>query len=274
MAFTSVDGVALITGATGIGQETGFAFAEAGALAVVFADLNEQGVLESAEASKKYASNPKFRAIGIKVDVTSQTSVKAMVDKTIKEFGRIDYSVNSAGVNSSAEHTTDIELEKYAAVIDVNLTGVMLCVSIVSKAMSTQTPVIYQGRHKERSLGRGCIVNVGSAASFAPGPNMMAYVASKHGVMGITKTAALDNEKYGIRVNAICPSYVDTPMIERAVKRVPGLEKMIAKASPLGRSAVPEEVANVIVFCCSPSASYINGIGLPVDAGMLLTARL
>ncbi|KAF7937539.1 uncharacterized protein EAE98_001853 [Botrytis deweyae] len=131
-----------------------------------------------------------------------------------------------------------------------------------------------KGRHgDERSLGLGCIVNLGSGLSYGAGPGMMAYVASKHAVMGITKVAALDNAKHEIRVNALCPSWVKTPMLERSLARWAGLEKVIQAVSPARRAATPEEVANVAVFLCSPSATYVNGTGLLIDAGMMVTAH-
>lgn len=274
-SFSSVKGVALITGAAaGIGEETGFAFAEAGALGVVFADVNEEGAAANAVKSKEYATNPKYRAVSIKVDVTKLASVQAMVDFAVKEFGRIDYSVNSAGVTSeSASSVLDLDMENFDRILAVNSRGVMMCVGAVTKAMMSQEPLTHKGRHGERSLGRGCIINLASSASYVSGPQMLAYTTSKHAVMGITKSAALDNAKYHIRVNAVCPFFVDTPMLQQALKRVPPLAKRIEIVSPLGRAALPEEVADIIVFLCSPSASFVNGNGMMVDAGAFLTTR-
>ncbi|KAK3172342.1 hypothetical protein OEA41_005663 [Lepraria neglecta] len=271
----SLNGFALITGAaSGIGQETGFSFAEAGASGVLFADINKQGAQESAEMSKKFAKNPEYRAIAVKVDVTDPESVQSMVDTAIKEFGRIDHSVNSAGVSSSSDApVSDLSLEDYARITDTNIKGTMLCVRAVSKAMSTQEPLTYEGRRGSRSLGRGSIVNMGSASSYVGTPGTMSYTTSKHAIIGLTKTAAQDNKKHHIRVNAICPSWVDTPMMERILQRKPQLEQVIEKVSPLERMAEPEEVADVIVFLCSPSASYVNGTGLLVDAGLTLSVH-
>ncbi|KAI9639988.1 hypothetical protein NHQ30_011657, partial [Ciborinia camelliae] len=262
--------------AAGIGEETGYAFAEAGAAGVVFADLNYEGASANAEKSKAFAINPKYRALAIKVDTTDPNSVQAMVDFTIKEFGQIDYSINSAGVGAtSLKPTSDIDIDNFDSTIAINTRGTMLCVRAVTKAMSIQEPAIYKGRHgEERSLGRGVIVNLGSGLSFGAGPGMMAYVASKHALMGITKVAALDNAKHQIRVNALCPSWVKTPMLERSLGRWPGLAKVIQAASPAGRPAIPEEVANIAVFLCSPSATYVSGTGFLVDAGMMVTAHI
>jgi len=271
----SLSGVALVTGAaSGIGQETAYAFAEAGAVAVVFADINEQGAQESAEKSKKFAIHAEYRALAIKVDITDEDSVQAMVDLAVKEFRRIDYSVNSAGLgNLSYSPASDIKLDIFDKTIETNIKGTMLCIRAVSKAMATQESLTYESRHGQRSLGRGSIVNLGSLSSLVGAAGMMAYTASKHAVLGMTKVAALDNMKHHIRVNAVCPGWVDTPMFQASLKRIPQLSQMVQSMSPLGRAAAPEETANVIVFLCSPSASYINGTEIVVDAGMTLSVN-
>ncbi|CAG8954692.1 hypothetical protein HYFRA_00004614 [Hymenoscyphus fraxineus] len=276
MAFTTLTGFALVTGAgAGIGQEVGFAFAEAGAAGVLFADLHLENATANAETSKEYAGNPSYIALAIQVDVRVPESVQAMVDFARGAFGRLDYCVNSAGVGAtSLLATKEIDIANFDTTLSINVKGTMLCVRAVSQAMSTQEPLSHQGRHGERSLGRGAIVNIASATSYVAGPKMMAYVASKHAVIGITKTAALDNTPHHIRVNALCPSYVHTPMYTRSLARVPALGKLIERASPLHRPACVEEVANLAVMMCSPSASYVNGTGLLVDAGMLLSANV
>ncbi|KAL8958782.1 MAG: hypothetical protein Q9193_004227, partial [Seirophora villosa] len=257
---TSVDGVALITGAAaGIGKETAFAFAEAGARGVVLADLNHDGANKVVEECKQFSKHPEFRAIAVKVDIVNEESVDAMVRSAMDEFGRIDYSVNSAGMgNVSGAMTPNIKVDGFSKTIETNVLGTMLCVRAVSKAMAGQEPLTHQGRRGSRNLGRGSIVNLGSVNSYCAAPGMMPYTASKHAVVGITKTAAIDNVKNGIRVNAVCPSWVDTPMMQASMERTPPLGGIIKAASPLGRAADPEEVADYIVFLCSPSASYIN----------------
>ncbi|KAI4115300.1 MAG: hypothetical protein LQ345_004077 [Seirophora villosa] len=270
---TSVDGVALITGAAaGIGKETALAFAEAGARGLVLADLNHDGAKKVVEECKQFSKHPEFRAIAVKVDIVDEESVDAMVRSAKDEFGRIDYSVNSAGMgNVSGAMTPNIKVDGFSKTIETNVLGTMLCVRAVSKAMAGQEPLTHQGRRGSRDLGRGSIVNLGSVNSYCAAPGMMPYIASKHAVVGITKTAAIDNVKNGIRVNAVCPSWVDTPMMQASLERIPPLGGIIKAASPLGRAAEPEEVADYIVFLCSPSASYINGTGLIVDAGLTLT---
>ncbi|KAI5917479.1 hypothetical protein F4810DRAFT_696274 [Camillea tinctor] len=270
-------GIALVTGAaSGIGKETAFAFAEAGVTGVVFADANEQGAQDAAEKSILCAKNPNYRPIALKVDIASEDSVQAMVNTTVKEFGRIDYSVNSAGIgNISPALAPNIDVDVFCKTMEINIKGTMLCVRAVTKVMSSQEPVTYtSSRHGERSIGRGSIVNLASINSFIAPPGMAPYVASKHAVMGITKSAAMDCMKHHIRVNAVCPAFTDTNMMQASFQRVPGLETIVNTATPLRRPAVTEEVADYIIFLCSPSASYINGTGLVIDSGITLTAHL
>ncbi|KAF7914940.1 hypothetical protein EAE99_010361 [Botrytis elliptica] len=277
MSFAKVTGVALVTGAAaGIGRETGYAFAEAGALTVVFADIDSEGAKTSAEKSKEFAANSQYQSFAIKVDVADAVSVQSMVDWMVEKFGRIDYVVHSAGLGAtSLKPTSDVDIDNFDQIHSVNTRGTMLITRAVTKAMSTQEPLTTKGRHgDERTLGRGSIVHIASAFSYIAAPGMMAYVASKHAMMGIVKVAALDNAKYQIRINALCPTWVQTSMLERSIGRWKGLEAVIQKASPAGRAATAEELANVAVFMCSPSASYVNGSGLIVDAGMTVTAHI
>ncbi|KAM3158724.1 Short-chain dehydrogenase RED2 [Botrytis cinerea] len=277
MSFAKVTGVALVTGAaTGIGRETGYAFAEAGALVVAFADINFEGAKMSAEKSNGFAKNSSYQSFAIQVDVADVDSVQSMVDRMVEKFGRIDYLVHSAGLGAtSLKPTSDLDIANFDETLSVNTRGTMLITRAVTKAMSTQEPLTTEGRHgDERSLGRGSIVHIASAFSYIAAPGMMAYVASKHAMMGMVKVAAVDNAKYQIRINALCPSWVQTSMLERSLERWKGLEAIIQKASPAGRAATAEELANIAVFMCSPSASYVNGSGLIVDAGMTVTAHI
>lgn len=191
------------------------------------------------------------------------------------------------GTDSNAP-TADASVEEFDKLAEINTRGTMLCVRAVSKAMAVQEPLMYRGRHGQRSLGRGSIINITSVMSFIGARGKLPYAASKHAVMGITKTAgksrmlslgmiflirdaALDNTAHHIRVNAICPSWVDTAMMAADFDKQPELKGIIQAVSPVGRMAVPEEVGDVIVFLSSASASYINGQGLIVDAGLSLT---
>ncbi|KAI0191939.1 NAD(P)-binding protein [Astrocystis sublimbata] len=270
-------GIALITGAaSGIGRETAFAFAEAAVDGVAFADINEHGAQESAKESRRYATNPNYRCISIHVDICNEESVQKMVDTTIKEFGRIDYSVNSAGIgNTSGAVMLNLKADFFSKIMDINVRGTMLCNREVARAMSKQEPLTYvSSRHGSRTLGRGSIVNLASVNSFIAVPGMMPYTTSKHAVVGVTKSAALDCAQFHVRVNSVCPSWTDTAMMQASLVRVPSLGQLIKTASPLGRAANPEEVADCILFLCSPSASYVNGASLLIDAGLSLTAHV
>ncbi|KAI9660438.1 MAG: hypothetical protein M1821_009788 [Bathelium mastoideum] len=271
----SLDGIALVTGAaSGIGKETGFAFAEAGCRGVVFADVDEEAATFAAEESKQYARHPSYRSVAVRVDVTDEKSIDDMVGTTVKEFGRIDYSVNSAGVsNAGGANILEQDIEPFERVLKINATGTTLCVRAVSRVMAKQEPLTYKGRHSERSIGRGAIVNVGSVNSVVATSRLLNYVTSKFAVMGITKTAALDNIANQIRVNAVLPGWCDTPMLEGPLNRNSKLSEWIHSVVPGGRIATPEEIADYIVFVCSPGASYINGTGMLIDNGLTLTVN-
>lgn len=202
--------------ASGIGKETVLSFAEAGVQAVVCADLNEDGAKQVVEESKRYAKHAEYQAIAVKLDISDEESVKSLVATTVKEFGRIDYAVNSAGVGTiSIPHTChrprrvktnlhkflQIDLENYGSFTpsvdinvvtkmnDVTIKGAVLFVSATMRVMTEQQPRKYNGRYGERSLGKGSIVLLGSANSLAAAPGMVAYTAAKHALLGITKAA-------------------------------------------------------------------------------------
>ena len=177
--------------------------------------------------------------------------------------------------------------------MNVNVKGILICNRAMSKAMAAQEPRTFKSRNGTRDIGRGSIVNVASANSYAGLPGKTAYVTSKHAVMGITKSAgtlpsfpvdsellddrfavAIDNTAHRVRVNAVCPSWVRTPMLEEEIRLNPSVPDAIKAACPFGRIAEPEEVADVIVFLCSPGASYVTGTGLIIDAGLTLTLHL
>ncbi|KAI0153203.1 NAD(P)-binding protein [Xylariaceae sp. FL1272] len=268
-------GFALVTGAaSGLGRESAIAFAAAGAEGVLFADIDVQGAEKAAEESKQYAKSSKYRAEFVEVDVTSEESVNKMVAFAKEKFGRIDYSVNSAAIgNISRARAPHIKADVFRKTIETNVTGTMLCVSAVTRLMMEQEPHTYTSRYGTRSLGRGSIVNLGSLNSYIAYPGTLSYTTSKHAIIGITRAAAMDCRRDQIRVNAVCPFYVDTPMMQTSIERNPGLNEMIKGASPLGRAATVDEVADYIIFLSSPSASYINGTGLAIDAGVTLTAQ-
>ncbi|KAF2112765.1 hypothetical protein BDV96DRAFT_497328 [Lophiotrema nucula] len=276
MAAKKTPGIALITGAaSGIGKDTGIAFAESGALRVIFADLNEPGANEAAFESKKYATNLQYEGRALKVDVTIEEDVQRMVDMVVHDHGRIDYFVHSAGIGpDSAKPISDLSLNEFDKVGNVNLKGTLLCNRAVLKAMGAQSTSTYEGRNGSRDIGRGSIVNVGSLNSLGPLPGKLPYTAAKHGVTAITKTAALESSKLGIRVNMVCPSWVASPMTDAEREMNPHLEGLIKIAVPCGRMATTDEVSDTITFLCSPAASYITGQAIVIDDGLSLTVRL
>ena len=226
--------VALVTGgASGIGQATARRLTASG-LQVVVADL----------------------ATG--TDVTDPAAVDAMIADVVALHGRLDVAVNAAGVSGAYANIADTDVDEWRRVIDVNLTSVFLCVRAELRQMQAQDPP------------GGVIVNVASAAGSMGVPGLAHYSASKHGVIGLTKTAALEVARRGIRVNAVLPGTVDTPMLRRFAGSAEAVQKMGAMA-PVGRAANAEEIAGAIVWLTTDAASYVTGAAVPVDGGALAT---
>ncbi len=236
---------ALITGASsGIGAATALAFAEAGAN-VVLADVNDADVVLQAIQ----AINGK--AIYINADVRQSEQVQQLIESSVKEYGQLDYAFNNAGIIGAAYEAIDqFEESVWDDVIDVNLKGVWLCMKYQIKHMLSQ--------------GSGSIVNMSSTAGLVGSHLGSAYIASKHGVVGLTKAAAVEYAKANIRVNAICPGMTDTKAIEDVFK---GKVARVKAAHPLGRLGTPEEIASSVLWLCSDDASFITGHTLTVDGG-------
>ena len=243
------DKVALVTGgSSGIGRATALAFARDGAKVAV-ADLNIVGGQETVSLIAGAGGEACF----IEADMGEAASVAAMVEKTVETYGRLDYAHNNAGIEGVLKRTSEQAEEDWAPVIQINLTGVWLCMK-------------YEIPHMLRQ-GGGAIVNTASGAGLIGVKRMAAYVASKHGVVGLTKTAALEYAKSGIRVNAVCPGVIKTAMVDRVSGNRPDvLDKMIA-AEPIGRSGQPEEIAEAVVWLCSDAASFVTGHAMAVDGG-------
>lgn len=237
----------IITGAAnGIGKATAIAFGERGANVVV-ADI--VGTSETVNAITLAGG----KAIGVKCDISKESDVKAMVEKTIATYGKLDYAFNNAGIEGVMTLTQDYTEEAWQRTIDVNLKGVWLCMKYEILEML--------------KTGGGSIVNCASIAGLVGFFGASAYVASKHGVVGMTKTAALENAKTGIRINAICPGVIHTPMIDRYTKGDKQIESQLASAAPMSRMGQPEEIADAVIWLCNPGASFVTGQAIAVDGG-------
>ncbi|KAF2164457.1 hypothetical protein M409DRAFT_56719 [Zasmidium cellare ATCC 36951] len=271
MAYFQTKGVAFVTGsAGGIGQGAANALAAAGATAIAFADIDEARVKAAAEESKKHAIDSNYRVKAFRLDTSDRKAVEEVVQAVAEEFGRIDYLVHSAGVDQvEYAPVPDDDPDDFDRVQRINATGLLNVSRAVAKVMEAQEPRQFTTvSGTQRDLGRGVIVNVASAAAFVGIPAKVGYVASKWASLGITKTLAVDLAPKGIRVNCMCPTWVDTPMFKGEQEKIPPITDLIKKINPAGRPAEVDEVGNSIVYLCSPAASYVNGHALTLDAGM------
>jgi len=242
--------VAFVTGAAnGIGRAAALAFAREGA-SVVVADVSEQGNQETARLVEEAGG----RALAVRCDVSRAGDVKAALGKAAEAFGRLDYAFNNAGVEQPLTAAADLTPEQWDRIVGVDLRGVFLC-------MRHEIPLML--RH-----GGGAIVNTSSGAGVKGFAGQAAYCAAKFGVVGLTKAAALDYAKANVRINAVCPGIVETPMMDRFSGGTPeGRERVIAQ-EPVGRMGRPEEIAAAVLWLCSPGASYVVGQAVTVDGGM------
>ena len=243
----------LVTGAgSGIGRATAMAFADQGAQVVV-ADLNAAG----GEETVRMIEDVGGQALFVQADVSKAGDVEAMIKRTVGAYGRLDFAFNNAGIEGTTlVRTADYTEEAWDRVINVNLKGVWLCMKHEIAQMVLQ--------------GGGAIVNTSSVAGLQ-GSRLAgaAYGASKHGVIGLTKTAALEYAQEGIRVNAVCPGIIETPMLERGFRGDSEVEARFAVAQPIGRVGTAEEVAQAVVWLCSDDASLVTGLAMAVDGGMV-----
>jgi NAD(P)-dependent dehydrogenase (short-subunit alcohol dehydrogenase family) len=243
---------ALVTGGgSGLGRASAIALARAGATVTV-ADVDEQGGKETVTLVFEEAGGD---ADFVRADVTQADEVEAMVDKTVARWGRLDCALNNAGTTGVSAPTADHTLEDWNRAIALNLTGVFLCLKYEIPAML------------ERG---GAIVNMASGAGLVGFAGLPAYVASKHGVVGLTRAAALEYASQGLRVNAICPGSTRTPMLEGFMGGDEQVERMMTRAVPLGRLGRPEEIADAVVWLCSDAASFVVGHALAVDGGSVI----
>ncbi|BCZ77770.1 oxidoreductase [Paraburkholderia terrae] len=245
--------VALVTGAgSGLGLAAAQAFAAEGAC-IVLADVDEGAV--KAAAARLVASG--HRALAVHCNVADEAQVKAMVDLTVATYGRLDAAYNNAGINSPVAETADASGDEFERVHGVNLRGVWNCMKYELLQM--------------REQGSGAIVNCSSLGGLVGIAGRGVYHASKHGVIGLTKSAALEYAARGIRINAVCPGIIETPMVADMLEREPEAMQELMKEQPIGRLGRSDEIAAAVLWLCSPAASFVIGHALAVDGGY--TAR-
>lgn len=245
--------VAMITGSgAGIGRATARKFAAEGAKVVV-SDVNQL----AGEETVSLIGAAGGEALFVSCDVSDPDAVEGLVAKTVKDFGRLDCACNNAGIEGVIAPLIDQKLSDFDSVISINLRGVFLCLQAEIRQMLTD--------------GGGAIVNLASVAGLIGFPGLSPYVATKHAVNGLTKNAALEYGKSGIRVNSICPGGIDTRMLDSLAEQATGgaqtSQDMMNPLHPIGRIGKPEEVAELIVWLCSPLASFVTGANVPIDGG-------
>ena len=243
--------VGLVTGGTsGIGRETAVLFAKAGAKVVVAGRREVQGN-ETIEMVRAAGGDALF----VKSDVSKAAEVETLIQKVVERFGRLDIAFNNAGIEGVQAPIVRQSEEDWDRTIAINLKGVWLCLK-------------YEIRQMLRQGGGGAIVNMASTIGLIGTAGVAAYSASKHGVIGLTKTAALENAKSGIRINAVCPGFTETPMADR-IFRAPAVRKYAVDCHPIGRFGRPAEIAEAVVWMCSDRASFMTGQSLVLDGGFL-----
>ncbi|KAK0191524.1 3-oxoacyl-reductase [Armillaria mellea] len=258
-----LQGIALVTGAAGgIGRATAIAFARAGVAGVHLTDVRSMLLEDTAKDAISAATNSNFRVFTSVVDTTKEDHVVQMVNDTVKTFGRVDYAANVAGVLDNPSVTADVTMSEYDRVNNINARGVFMCMREELRAMLKQDPVVHI---PGRPAIRGAITNLGSLAAQLATPGMNSYTASKHAVVGMTKAAALNHALDAIRVNVLCPGFVDTEMLGD-VWDVNQSED-VREAIPMKRMGCPEEIADHVLFSVSQLSSYMTGHLWIVDGG-------
>jgi NAD(P)-dependent dehydrogenase (short-subunit alcohol dehydrogenase family) len=242
--------VALVTGAgSGIGRASALAFARHGARVVV-SDIAVESGRETVDMIERAGGEADF----VLTDVASASDVERLIGSVVERFGRLDYAHNNAGVEGAFADIVDYPEADWDALMAVNLKGVFLCLKYELRQMLVQ--------------GSGAIVNTASVAGLSAGP-APAYSASKWAVVGLTHRAARETAARGIRVNAVCPGPIQTPMVALSFAANPGMERRWLAGQPMGRFGTPEEVADTVVWLCSDAASFITGVALPIDGGYM-----
>ncbi len=241
--------VALVTGGTsGIGRVTAVAFAREGAKVVVTGRREREGQ-ETVDLIKKAGTE----AIFVRTDVAKEPDVKAMVEKAVATYGRLDYAFNNAGIEQLPTPLVEQTEEAFDQIININVKGLWL-------SMKYEIPQILKN-------GGGAIVNTASVAGLIGVPGIPIYIASKHAVLGLTKSVALEYAKSGIRINAVSPAAIETDMVDRFVGKEGEGRQQLAAMHPIGRMGRPDEIADAVIYLCSDKASFITGQSLTVDGG-------
>ena len=244
--------VALVTGAgQGMGLAAARAFAQEGA-AVALADRDESLV----EKAVQDLTREGYRAMAIRCDVVDEQQVREMVERTVAKFGQLDAAFNNAGVQSPAIETADASSEEFDRVTAINLKSVWLCMKYELMQM--------------REQGSGAIVNNSSIGGLIGLPGRAIYHAAKHGVLGLTKSAAMEYAARGIRINAVCPGTIDTPMVQEMLAKEPESMKEILREQPIGRLGRAEEIASAVLWLCGPGSTFVIGHALAVDGGFTI----
>lgn len=244
--------VALVTGsAMGIGLAAATAFAEAGA-SVAMADINAEALAESVKKLQKAG----FNVMAIECDTANEEQIAGMVEKTVSAYGRLDAAFNNAALQTPQVPMAEMSNDDFDRTIAINLRGVFLCMRYEIRQMLAQ--------------GGGAIVNTSSQGGVTGFPGQAAYIASKHGVIGLTRTAALDYAQKNIRINAVCPGVIRTPMVERLLGGNKDIEAQLSKSIPMGRLGESKEIADAVVWLCSPYASFVLGQPVIVDGGFTI----
>jgi NAD(P)-dependent dehydrogenase (short-subunit alcohol dehydrogenase family) len=254
MNITFESKVALVTGAaSGLGLATAKAFVKAGA-SVALADWNEKEV----QVAAKDLANQGYKTLAIRCDVSDDGQVEAMVKQTVATFGRLDAAYNNAGIQNVLAETADSPRDDYDRVMGINLRGVWSCMKFELQQM--------------REQGSGVIVNCSSLGGLIGGNQRGTYHAAKHGVIGFTKSAALEYATRGIRINDVCPGMIQTPMSDKMIAEGQGaeLDMMLKTFVPMKRLGRPEEIADAVLWLCSDAASYITGQSISVDGGYVM----
>ncbi|OJH42749.1 SDR family oxidoreductase [Cystobacter ferrugineus] len=241
--------VALVTGAAaGIGRATALAFAREG-LKVVVSDIDPAGGEGTVAQIRAAGGEARF----IRCDVTREAEVRALIEGTQAAHGRLDYAFNNAGIDIEKSKLADAQESEFDAIMGVNVKGVWLCMKYEIPLMLAQ--------------GGGAIVNTASVAGLGAAPKMGIYSASKHAVIGLTKSAAVEYAKKNVRINAVCPAVIDTDMYRRAIEAEPRKAEYAKAVHPIGRVGKVEEIAAAVIYLCSDTAGFTTGIALPVDGG-------